>query len=257
MPKTGRTRADKPTTERVLFVPDTHRPFHDKKAWALFLRVARAYQPHRVAIVGDFGDFYAVSQHDKSPAGAIRFAEEIADIQEGLDELDGLGATHKVYVEGNHEDRVRRYVMQHPELHNVLTVPKLLDLTRRGWKYVPYKDHTRIGKVHVTHDVGVASRNAIFRSLDLYQHSVVTGHTHRFMSVVEGTALGGEAKIALSFGWLGDVEQIDYMNRAKARASWALGFGVAEHEVKTGHLYFTPVPILPDYSCALHGRVYR
>lgn len=86
---------------------------------------------------------------------------------------------------------------------------------------------------------------------------VVTLNTHRFMSVVEGTALGGEAKIALSFGWLGDVEQIDYMTRAKARASWALGFGVAEHEITTGHMYFTPVPILPDYSCALHGKIYR
>lgn len=244
-------------TETVLIVPDTHRPFHNVKAWALFMKVARALKPQHLVIIGDFADCYSVSDHDKDPEHALRFAEEIADVNDGLDELDALRAKHKYYIEGNHEDRVRRYVMKHPELKNVLTIPRLFNLTQRGWRYTPYKHHTKIGKVHFTHDVGVASRGAIFRSLDLYQHSVITGHTHRLMYVVEGTALGDEPKVAASFGWLGDVDAIDYMHRAKANASWALGFGVGTLEPKTGHIYFTPVPILPDYSCCVNGTVYR
>lgn len=243
--------------EPLLIVPDTHRPFHDPKAWTLMLRVARSLKPKHLVVIGDLGDCYAVSQHDKDGAQALRFAEEIADVNDALDELDSLGAKHKYFVEGNHEDRVRRYVMQHPELQNVLTIPRLYDLPRRKWAYTPYKEHTSIGKVYFTHDVGVASRNAIFRSLDLYQHSIVTGHTHRFMSVVEGTALGGEPKVASSFGWLGDVERIEYMNKAKARAGWALGFGIGHHDPKTGFIYLTPVPILPDYSCCVQGQVFR
>jgi len=77
------------------------------------------------------------------------------------------------------------------------------------------------------------------------------------MYVVEGTALGNEPKVAASFGWLGDVERIDYMHRAKARAGWALGFGFGTYQPKTGFMYLTPVPILPDYSCCIHGQVLR
>ena len=244
-------------SETVLIVPDTHRPFHDRKGWALFMKVARAIRPKHLVIIGDFADCYSVSDHDKDPEHAMRFAEEIADVNDGLDELDSLGATNKLYVEGNHEDRIRRYVMKHPELKNVLTVPQLFHLTQRRWKYTPYKQHTNIGKVYFTHDVGVASRTAVFRSMDLYQHSIVTGHTHRLMYVVEGTALGNEPKVAASFGWLGDVGAIDYMNRAKAHAGWALGFGVGTLNPKTGFMYLTPVPILPDYSCCYNGTVYR
>jgi len=570
-------------SETVLIVPDTHRPFHDVKAWSLFMRCARMLQPKHLVIIGDFADCYAVSEHAKSPDMVDIFAEEIDDVRNGLDQLDALGAKHKYYIEGNHEDRIARYVAKHPELKGVLTTEKLFQLRERGWAFTPYKQHTNIGKVYFTHDVGVASRNAIFRSLDLYQHSIVTGHcfddtteiltrdgwrshhalsegvevatwnrerevvewqaveavhryahdgpmirvtsqnvdllvtpkhglwlgdarraswqeyeardavgrqacfrsagaleapeapltdaqlrvlawiitdgsytddrliriaqsdapngrlarlesdlqeagvryvkrlryragmtehgthrnfdayrldvqdcasyawihasleprtktpsgallhlngrqadvmvqawlmgdgsknvdsarswqsssrtrahmdylqalcalsgrrstlseyvaprdtrpmyrmtintrdlscvkesawsvehhvgpvwcvtvpnhtllvrrggktvvtmnTHRFMTVVEGTALGNEPKVAASFGWLGDVERIDYMHRAKARAGWALGFGFGTYQPKTGFMYLTPVPILPDYSCCIHGQVIR
>lgn len=243
--------------EPVVIVPDTHRPFHNVKAWSLFLKVARAYKPRHLVCIGDFADFYAVSDHDKSKERVNRFEEELDDVSRGLDELDSLGASNKLYVAGNHEDRLTRYLMKHQELAGVVTIPKLLDLKRREWKYTPYKHHTRLGAVNFTHDVGVASRGAVFRSLDLYQHSIVTGHTHRMMYVVEGTALGDAPKVAASFGWLGDVDQVDYMNLAKARASWALGFGVGQLDTTTGYIYLTPVPILPDYSCCVHGKVYR
>lgn len=96
------------------------------------MKVARALNPKHLVIIGDFADCYSVSDHDKDPEHATRFAEEVADVEDGLDELDSLGATNKLYIEGNHEDRVRRYVMKHPELRNVLTIPKLFNLTQRG-----------------------------------------------------------------------------------------------------------------------------
>lgn len=244
-------------SETVLFVPDVHRPFHNPRAWNLFLKASKLLRPKHIACIGDFADFYAVSDHDKSKDRVNRFQEELEDVQVGLDELDALGAKHKHFIAGNHENRLDRWLMKHQEMAGVLSVEKLLDLRKRGWSYTPYKHHTNIGKVHITHDVGVASRGAIFRSMDLYQHSIVTGHTHRLMYVVEGTAMGNEPKVAASFGWLGDVEAVDYMNLAKARASWALGFGYGILNPRTGFMYLTPVPILPDYSCCIEGSVIR
>lgn len=240
-----------------LILPDLHAPYHDHRALRLVHQVGRALRPSWLVVIGDLADCYSVSSHDKDPKRANRMDWELDVCNRVLDELDALGATTKLYIEGNHEDRLRRLVMTKPELAGMLTIPRELKLRERGWAFTPYKEHTRLGKVHYTHDVGAASRTAIFRSLDLYQHSIVTGHTHRMMYVVENNALGTGAKVAASFGWLGDVGQIDYMNKAKARSSWALGFGVGYLEPASGYTYLVPVPILPDYSCMVNGVLYR
>lgn len=238
-------------------MPDLHAPYHSAVGWSLMMQVARAIRPKHIYVVGDFADFYSVSAHDKNPERASSLPAELDVVDALLDELDELEAPYKIYVEGNHENRLARYLMKSPELFGVVSTEKLLHLADRGWTFVPYREHTRLGKVHVTHDVGSAGRNAVFRALDVYQHSVVTGHTHRLQYVVEGTGAGdGECKVSAMFGWLGDVERIDYMNRAKARHDWALGFGLGYYDPASDFVYLVPVPIVKG-TCCVNGRVYR
>lgn len=241
--------------EPILIVPDLHAPYHSKPGWDLLMQVARAIKPQHIVVIGDFADFYAVSAHDKSPDRAHRFAEELEVCDALLDELDSLGATDKLYVEGNHENRLERYLMKSPELHGVVSTSKLLKLEQRGWEFVPYKRHAARGAVHFTHDVGAAGRNAVFRALDVYQHSVVTGHTHRLQYVVEGSAVG-DCRVSAMFGWLGDVEQVEYMTLAKARRDWAQGLGIGYMDPTSGFVYLVPVPIVHN-TCMVNGVVYR
>jgi predicted phosphodiesterase len=219
------------------------------------MAVARHERPDTLIIIGDFCDFYSVSSHDKNPKRANRMDWELEVCNALLDELDALGAAEKIYIEGNHEDRLKRYLMQNPALHSVVSTETLLHLKKRGWAFVPYKDHARIGAVHFTHDVGAAGRNAVFRALDTYQHSVVSGHTHRLQYIVEGNAIG-DCKVSATFGWLGDVEQVDYMTKAKCRKDWALGFGMGYVDPTSGFVYLVPVPIVHG-TCVVAGRLYR
>lgn len=241
--------------EPILIVSDAHIPFHDAKWWDLLLQVGRAIKPKHIVIIGDFGDFYAVSAHDKSPDRANQFDAELDAIDACLDQLDDLGADDKLYVEGNHEDRLKRYLMKSPELFGVVSTERLLRLKERGWHFVPYKHHEARGAVHYTHDVGAAGRNAVFRALDVYQHSVVSGHTHRLQYVVEGSAVG-DCKISAMFGWGGDVEKVEYMTLAKARKDWALGFGVGYLDPSSGFTYLVPVPVVFG-TCCVNGVLYR
>jgi predicted phosphodiesterase len=244
-----------PALEPILIVSDAHRPYHSKVWWDLLMQVGRALKPKHLVIIGDFADFYSVSDHDKAPERANRMDAELADVDQGLDELDSLGATDKLYIEGNHEDRLRRHLMKNPALARVVSTEKLLKLKERGWEFVPYKRHASRGAVHFTHDVGASGRNAVFRALDTYQTSVVFGHTHRLQVVVEGTAVGG-CKLSASFGWGGDVEAVDYMNLARARASWALGFGVGYLEPTSGFCYLQAIPVIGGTVC-VNGRIFR
>lgn len=239
--------------KKILFIPDTHRPYHDKRAWELLLNVGRKFSPDILVVLGDFADFYTVSSHSKDPKRSLKLEEEVADVKLGLKELSSLGAKQKIFIAGNHEDRLWRYMQDRaPELDHLISIPKVLGL--ESWKYVPYKEDCRLGKLYLTHDVGSAGRGSVLKCLDSYQHSNITGHTHRMAYVVEGNA-AGEAKIAAQFGWLGDVEAADYMHRMKARKDWALGFGVGYLNEKTGVVYVQPVPII-NYTCVVEGKLY-
>lgn len=238
--------------KKILFIPDSHIPYHDKKAWALMLKAAKVFKPDIINIQGDFADFYAVSSHSKNPNRKRNLEFEVDAVNKALDQLDTIGAKKKIYVSGNHEDRLERYLQDKaPELFNVVKIPDLLDLKERGWQYVPYKSDTRIGKLYSTHDTGCAGRSAVFRNVDAYQHNVVTGHTHRLAYIVEGNAKG-EAHVSASFGWLGDVRTVDYMQRITAARSWALGFGVG-YLLDSGVVHVTPIPIV-NYGIIIEGK---
>ena len=244
----------------ILIVPDAHRPYHDERAWQLMLRAGRDLKPHHLVVIGDLADFYTVSSHSKSPKRALRLDEELTGVKVGLDELDALDAKEKQFIAGNHEDRLTRYLQDKaPELFEIVTIPDLLELEERGWSYTAYKDDTKVGRVNFTHDVAAAGRNAVFKALDTYQHSIVTGHTHRMQYVVEGNATG-EYKLSAMFGWLGDRTKIDYMHRALVYKNWALGFGFGYVDPETGIAYLVPVPIIDAkgiYSCVVNGVLYE
>lgn len=241
--------------EPILFVSDAHHPFVDKRAWALMLKAAKDLKPKHIVVIGDFLDCYAVSSHSKDPARAGRLREEVDAGLVALAQLDALGATNKIFIGGNHEDRLERYLQDKaPELFDFVSIPGILELKARGWKYVPYKSDERLGKLWLTHDVGSSGRNAIFKAIDTYQHSTVTGHSHRLAYVVEGNA-AGEVKLGAAFGWLGDAKKVEYMQRQLVLKNWALGFGVGYLNRQTGVVYTVPVPII-NYSCCVAGKLY-
>lgn len=218
------------------------------------LKAAKEFKPNVIVLIGDYLDCAAISDHSRGVQQLAGFRAELADGLVGLSELNELGAKHKYYIAGNHEDRLRRYLNDHAgELDNIIDIPNLLRLEEQNYLYVPYKSYATIGKVYLTHDVGVAGRYAAYRALDDFEHSVVTGHAHRMCYVVEGNATG-ERKVSAMFGWLGDSKQASYMHEHKMH-DWALGFGVGYHDTKTGIVYMSPIPIV-NYTCVVEGKLY-
>lgn len=250
-PSTPPERTD---LERVFFIPDTHVPFEDGQAWAVAMAAARAFRPHRVVLLGDFADFYAVSFHSKDPSRRASLKDELEAVNARLDEIHALGAERVDYVAGNHEHRMERWIADKaPELFGMLTLPGILRIEERGWRWHPYrKQSLKIGKLHVTHDVGHAGVFAHRRSRVEYEGNVILGHSHRLSMEVQGTA-AGSAHIGVMVGWLGDRHAVDYMHETKA-AQWSHGFGLAYHERDTGNVHVVPVPIV-DYRCVVEGHL--
>lgn len=240
---------------RWLFIPDSHTPYHDKRALESLIlnKIVPAFDWYGICILGDFFDNYSVSQHDKNPSRTSNLRDEMKEGFKLLTKLEGAGFERKIFVEGNHETRLPRslgdkfpevyeYVMDKWEEHFL------------NWEYVPYRTDTQIGKLNVTHDVGHAGPLSTRQTLHAYEDNVVMGHNHNMLYVVEGNAKG-VPHVGASFGWLGDAEKIDYMHRMKALSQWTLGFGTGYERVDNGFMYLTPHPII-DYSTVVEGRLF-
>jgi len=248
----------KPGGGAILFVPDLHAPYHDRKAWALVLQAARLLKPSYVHLAGDMIDCYAVSQHEKSLNRLQDFKYEIDGANEALDELAAAakGATF-IYTEGNHEYRWPRYLSAMAPQAGRLPGSSMKDLLRikeRGWIWVPYREFYKLGKLYLTHDLEKSGVNAVRQALSDAQASIVIGHLHR-MSVVYGGDAMGNTHVAACFGWLGGREDVDYKHRLRANREWQLGFGVGQL-LESGNVHLSAVPIV-DYECVVAGKLLR
>jgi predicted phosphodiesterase len=239
--------------QTLLIVPDCHVPYEDRRAFELMLEAGRRLKPHTVVLLGDFADFYSVSSHSKNPERARDLAFEVEKVHERLRDVRALGARRLVYIAGNHEDRLSRYLMDKaPELFGTVKLEEVLGLKALGFEYVPYRRAARVGKLNLTHDVGNSGATAHTRASALFGGNVVIGHTHRLAYAVQGDAQG-DAHVAAMFGWLGDRAQVDYLHAVQA-AQWAHGFGVGYLEPDTGVVHVVPVPIVRG-RCVVEGQL--
>lgn len=229
-------------SRRVLLIPDTHRPYHSRRAFGLLLKAAiEIIKPDTLVILGDFGDFYAASQHDKDPRRVSKLKEELDDVAYGLDALDSIpGVKRKVYCSGNHEWRQARHIAKYaPELDGlVVSWSEYLQLGRRGWELIPYKRIGIVGNMLVTHETGIGGMHAPKRVLDLTASMGATdiafGHTHRLGMATLGS-FNGRPRISVSCGWLGSHKSADYVHAIQAFSTYNHGFAYAVAD-DTGHL---------------------
>lgn len=229
------------------------------------LQAAKGFAPDVVVVLGDFMDCYQVSAHQKDLRKRPSFEEEIESGSIALSELEALKPSIQIYIEGNHENRLDRLLQSEQTREKLIPlieagavkiqrIPEILNLKARGWDYVDYKQHYKLGKLHITHDCGKAGINAHMDAEATFQSNAVIGHTHRLNYAVRGN-MKEEQHVGAMFGWLGDPKEAEYMHRAKALRDWAHGFGIGYMD-EEGNVYLVPVPIF-NGKCLVEGKLYK
>jgi predicted phosphodiesterase len=240
--------------KKILFLPDVHAPYHDKKAWALMLRAAKEFKPDILVCIGDFADFYAISDHNKDPQRTRFLLEELQQVRGLIQQIESL-CPKKVFLAGNHEHRLARYIeRQAPELLGLFSLTQALGLDS-SWTFVPYKYHYKLGKLYLTHDADHAGKYALWQTQSVFQHSVGFGHTHGLGIIYTGDATG-KPMVSVNLGWLGDKKYIDYKKKVKANRCYITGFGLGYMELRTGNVHIQAVPIINN-SCLIEGKLIK
>jgi hypothetical protein len=240
-----------PTLERIFIYPDTHCPYQDKRALALAHKARLHFKPDHTVILGDFADFYAVSSHSKAAGRLASLEAEVEAVNHQLDIID-RHKDQRHFISGNHEFRLERYLNEKaPELFGLISIPGLLMLKDRGWSYTPYGEAMRIGHMNFTHDEGSSGPTAHMRARETFGGNVVIGHCHSAGIHYSGTTRG-KTHVGASFGWLGDVKEINYLSRVKA-SKWTHGFGIG-HKEANGTVHLQMIPII-DGRCVVNGQL--
>jgi hypothetical protein len=188
---------------RVVFPTDEHRPYQDDRAVELAMQIASDFHPELRVCGSDGVDFFAISDFDADPS-----RKTYDSLQRELDAwktgqrawADATPGARKVYLPGNHEDRLRRYLWNHPEIAGLeaLALPQLLDFAGLGIEYdnQPYEmsELVLFDQVVIRHGKRVRRLSGASATAELADErhaiSVVMGHTHRGATVYTTTRSG-------------------------------------------------------------------
>lgn len=246
--------------KNAIFISDVHRPYHDQRAWELMMMVAEDYGIDEFIIGGDFADFYGLNSHGKNPHIEETLIDELASVHSGLMEIQrSFPSAKKVYITGNHEHRLARYIANKaPELFGVIEIEDLLQLKHFDFEYVPYgpyQGHAVLGtELIARHEPLTMGLHCAYGTIVKTGTSTIFGHTHRKQEA-EMIRLDGTHLIGIAVGHLADYKH-PVMSYLKNHPQWTQGFCTISADEKTGEWFYENVRITEGYKCKHNGFIW-
>ncbi len=216
-------------------------------------------KPDVILSIGDFADMPSLCTHDDGTKSAIgRLYQDDIDIAVNAQDLLFSGIEQynkkqrqygkktyqplKCLTLGNHENRINRFVEQHPKFEGKISINDL-QYKQHGWVEIPYTDVKEINGVYYTHHgcnkMGFAmsgihlARNLVKE----YHKSITVGHSHLLQQHSESTADGGKL-FGLVAGCYLDNDQYERYAGQHNNETWWRGvilkhfYGIGEYDIE-------------------------
>lgn len=248
--------------KRAILWPDTHigvdangNLSHDERAVNLVLDICQDIKPDHIYLLGDFADFYSVSQHQKDPGIQSLLKDEVYIVHKYLEKIQKINCAELHYVAGNHEFRLDRYIAKNcPDLFETINIEEILGLDKYRAKWHDYgpKQLVQIcnSKLYTRHEPLARNPELSARRATV---NLVNGHDHTIKRA-KITGLDNLCFEAISCGWLGNIkcQVFDYV---QSPPNWQLGFGLATI-FENGDYFFDQIEI-KNYCALVDGTIYK
>lgn len=254
--------------QHVVIVSDTQYPWVDEAAEKAVMAYIKETKPKRVIQIGDFADAYMASSYLKKeePDARPTPGAELQMVREKAKEWKALAPRAEWFIiEGNHEQRIRRYLEgKAPELRALpeLQPARLFGFEDAGWTYVePYGNGMWVGLpggLWATHGnlarkwSGYSARGHV---IEQYGHSVIHGHTHRLGAFYHtNRSIDGADRVLGGFevGCLCDIQSTP---GATSVRDWQHGFASVWVSTTTPRFQVELIPIT-DGEFLVDGKKY-
>ncbi len=178
--------------EKTAILNDIHFPYHDSKVLHGVCDFIKDLKVDRIIINGDMLDCAVISSFARDPLSPQSLTKEIRHGRKFLEYCKGM-AKEVIYIGGNHEDRIRRFIWKNSEVFapfgstacgtaiDALSVPNLLGLDDLSIPYYSYGAGFQLGYLLVTHG-SVIRKHSGYTARAAFEAtgtSVLIGHTHR------------------------------------------------------------------------------
>lgn len=224
-------------TQKTFVLPDLQIPYMDWAFARRMLRVIRAYKPDKVVQIGDLIDLPEVSRWTKGSAGeyALTLQSSLDQTHEFLTQVRKAAPNAAIHIkEGNHDERLEKYIKQYaPGIRGLRSsfLPDQLRLDELGILYErkPFFITPDVLALH-GHERAYSSISGKYELERIRQHgvSVVTGHTHTPVLVTTAQAVGFNQRHmwGMNVGHAMDVSKVGYVG--DGYLNWCQAFGIIE-----------------------------
>lgn len=244
---------------RTLVIPDSHDdPAVSKRRYEVLGNAIVSLRPDNIVQIGDFLSLDSVSFHNHGKPLLQEGRRLSEDIESGLEAYATMMQplrkdweysrsirkkkyTPKLFwLNGNHEDRVQRFIESQPILEGMVDGDDLVGASQDGWEVIPYRGYCSIGGTSFTHcplnpatGKPLSGMYVCARAAVTSQHTVVFGHTHKrnVMAVTRNDPIsptGGHRVEGITVGcWLDHWP--DYMAHNQRNCDWWEGLTVLHH----------------------------
>lgn len=235
--KRGKAISSKVTkSKRVLVLPDIHlRPAtrgvasgEDTDTLDTLLRYVSRQKWDEVVCLGDLMDFDCVSAHNINKLRLVEGKRIQKDYDHGNRFLDrwqkATGNATWTLIEGNHDERIERYMDTNPALEGSLEMSTKLDLEKRGIRWVRFwtrGETYSIGNAHFIHGQ-YTNKYHTERTASDYGVCTFYGHTHDVQEMPKTLRGADKTIIGQSMGCLCRYNQ-PYMRGRPSK--WQQAFG--------------------------------
>ena len=173
------------TNKRFLILSDIHVPYQHKLNLSKAIEYGKKYNPTDVVLLGDVIDCVSISKFLKK-SNERDFNKEILQTRKFLQSLRNTFPKANIsYLEGNHENRLNKYILTNAsELSNLkeLSLPSLLQLDKYNIKYYSEDKILKAGNLVLTHGHLVKGSCSSYPARSLFYSTKVSslcGHCHR------------------------------------------------------------------------------
>lgn len=249
-------------TNAVLNFSDLHAPFHDERCMNIAISVASDVQPKYIVLNGDLLDCTDLSKYLASIETRNRIQESLNVVAKFIGQLRSVCPNSEIiYIEGNHEDRLRKVILENVSGavglkrvndlngYDALSIPSLLCLDDMYVKWLPYTENG----FWVTDNLKFAhgeELNAV-KICKESDYNIVMGHSHR-MELVSNSKKTREGQKENWTFMAGCNCKIDgSVPSVKTHMNWQQGFGVIYYN----GVQAVPVPVYVHEGVGLFNGV--
>jgi len=239
---------------RVLVLPDIHlEQDKDTLVLDLVLKFGAWFQPDETIILGDLLNFDYISHFQQGNMIAQegkRLGEDFNATNKVLDKIDKFTKTKKVFLFGNHDNRLNIWITQHPCVEGLFSLAQNLRLKERGYEVYAEGKVYKIGHACFTHGWYWTQHHAL-KTVAQMGENIFYGHVHDIQSHTK-TNYDQQPIIGQSIGCLCSLNPEYKKNRPN---SWVNSFAVF-YFFKNGQ-FSHYIPIIVNGRFNFAGKVFN